>query len=46
MDRCVGIDTGALGRFLDDEVDGAVGQGAARPPNGYSLNDRVELPLA
>jgi hypothetical protein len=34
MDRCRGIDASTLSRLLDDEIDGALGEGAARAPNG------------
>jgi len=34
MDRSGGIHAGALGRLLDDEVDGTLGQLATGPPNG------------
>ena len=34
VDRCGGIDASALGRLLDDEIDGALGQWTAGAPNG------------
>jgi len=36
MDGCGGIDAATLGCLLDDEVDGALGQLAPRPPNRWN----------
>jgi len=34
MDGCGRIDARALGSLLDDEINGALGEGTARPPSG------------
>jgi hypothetical protein len=34
VDRRGRVDAGALGRLLDDEIDGALSQSTARTPNG------------
>jgi hypothetical protein len=34
VDRCSGVDAGAPSRLFDDEIDGALGQRAAWPPDG------------